>query len=86
MIKQLSDEDISKFKYLHQFTEEEKKKLLSITEDDKFIFKVIDNVIDELTKEFKHYSREYIFEVLSANSMNIGRAYQSLTNSTSKSK
>ena len=86
VMKKLTEEDSSKFKYLYQFTEEEKKKLLQINEDDKFVFKVIDNVVDELCKEFKQYTRDYIFDMLVANSMNIGRTYLSLNDPKEKAK
>lgn len=86
VMKALSEEDSSKFKLLHQFTEEERKKLMQINEDDKFVFKVIDNVLDELCKEFTQFTRDYIFDILVANSMNIGRTYLSLTDQREKDK
>ena len=85
VIKQLIEEDSSKLKYLQQLNEDEKRKLMQINEDDKFLFKVIDNVIDELLKECgKQYTREYVFEMLCANSMNIGRTYLALTDKNDK--
>lgn len=85
VIKQLIEEDSSKLKYLQQLNEDEKRKLMQINEDDKFLFKVIDNVIDELLKECgTQYTREYVFEMLCANSMNIGRTYLALTDKTDK--
>ena len=85
-MRQLSEEDKNKFEYLSKFTEEEKKKLLTINEDDKFVFKVIDSVLDELCKEFNQYKREYVFEMLVANSMNIGRTFLCLEDTHEKDK
>ena len=84
VINTLSNEDTSKFKYLQQFTEEEKKKLLTINEDDKFIFKSIDNVLDGLCNEFPNLTRDYVLDILVANSMNIARTYLSLSNPEQK--
>ncbi len=84
VINTLSNEDTSKFKYLQQFTEEEKKKLLTINEDDKFIFKSIDNVLDGLCNEFPNLTREYVLDMLVSNSMNIARTYLSLSNPEQK--
>lgn len=84
VINKLANEDTSKFKYLQQFTEDEKRKLLTINEDDKFIFKSIDNVLDGLCKEFPNLTREYVLDILVANSMNIARTYLSLSNPENK--
>ena len=80
VINKLANEDTSKFKYLQQFTEDEKRKLLTINEDDKFIFKSIDNVLDGLCNEFPNLTREYVLDMLVSNSMNIARTYLSLSN------
>jgi hypothetical protein len=79
-MQKIIQDDKSKFAYLKAFTEEEKKKLLSINEDDKFLFKVIDNVIDGFSKEFPMYTKNYILEVLIGNSMNIANAYKVFKN------
>ena len=84
VINKLANEDTSKFKYLQQFTEDEKRKLLTINEDDKFIFKSIDNVLDGLCKEFPNLTRDYVLDTLVANSMNIARTYLSLSNPEQK--
>ena len=84
VINKLASEDTSKFKYLQQFTEDEKRKLLTINEDDKFIFKSIDNVLDGLCNEFPNLTREYVLDMLVSNSMNIARTYLSLSNPEQK--
>ena len=47
---------------------------------------MIDNVLDELCKEFPQFTRDYIFDILVANSMSIGRTYLSLTDQREKDK
>ena len=84
VINKLANEDTSKFNYLQQFTEDEKRKLLTINEDDKFIFKSIDNVLDGLCNEFPNLTREYVLDMLVSNSMNIARTYLSLSNPENK--
>jgi hypothetical protein len=69
---------------LQEFTTEEKKKLHMINEDDKFIFKTIDNVLDNLCKDFSNYPREFILNVLISNSMNIVTTYICLANPSQK--
>ena len=78
VMKNIKKEDTAKFTYLNEKIEEEKKKLNTINEEDKFVFKAIDNVLDALTSEFKNYSEEYILETLKQNSMDIGRTYTCL--------
>ena len=77
-MKNIKKEDTAKFTYLNEKIEEEKKKLNTINEEDKFVFKAIENVLDALSSEFKNYSEEYILETLKQNSMDIGRTYTCL--------
>jgi chemotaxis protein histidine kinase CheA len=80
----LQSEEKDKLNYLQEFTTEEKKKLHMINEDDKFIFKTIDNVLDNLCKDFSNYPREFILNVLISNSMNIVTTYICLANPSQK--
>jgi len=78
VMKNIKKEDLVKFTYLNEKTEEEKKILNTIKEDDKFVFKAIDNVLDTLSSEFKNYTSEYILDTLKQNSMDISRTYTCL--------
>ena len=80
----LQSEEKDKLNYLQEFTTEEKKKLHMINEDDKFIFKTIDNVLDNLCKDFPNYPREFILNILISNSMNIVTTYICLANPSQK--
>jgi len=80
----LQSEEKDKLNYLQEFTTEEKKKLHMINEDDKFIFKTIDNVLDNLCKDFPNYPREFILNLLISNSMNIVTTYICLANPSQK--
>ena len=75
VMKNLEKEDSNKFTYISQKIEEEKKKINTINEEDKFIFKAIDNVVEALSAEFKAYSTEFILETLRQNSMDIAKTY-----------
>ena len=75
VMKNLEKEDSNKFTYIFQKIEEEKKKINTINEEDKFIFKAIDNVVEALSTEFKAYSTEFILETLRQNSMDIAKTY-----------
>ena len=78
VMSSLINEDSIKYTYLNQKAEEEKKKINTINEEDKFVFKAIDNVIDALSAEFKAYSPEFILETLRQNSMDIAKTYTCL--------
>ena len=75
VMKDIKKDDSVKFTYLNEKIEEEKKKLNTINEDDKFVFKAIDNVVDALSSEFKNYSTDFIVDTLQQNSMDIGKTY-----------
>ena len=75
IIKNLKKEDNAKNNYLNEKNEEEKRKLNSINEDNKFIFKVIDNVLDGFSSEFKNYTKDFILDTLQQNSMDIYKTY-----------
>ena len=86
VMKNLKKEDSVKFTYLNEKTEEEKRKINAINEEDKFIFKAIDNVVEGLSSEFKNkYSTDFILDTLQQNSMDIGRTHACL-NDPSKRK
>lgn len=74
----LKKEDSDKFTYINEKIEDEKKKVNTINEEDKFVFKAIDNVVEALSSEFKAYSPEFILETLRQNSMDISKAYACL--------
>ena len=78
VMKDLKKEDTIKYIYLNEKVEEEKKKMNTINEQDKFIFKAIDNVVDALSAEFKAFSPEFILETLRQNSLDIGKTYTCL--------
>ena len=86
VMQSLAREDSSKIILLHQYREEERRRLMQINEEDKFVFKVIDKVLTELCSEFPQFTRDYIFDLLVSNSMNIGRTYLSLTDHNEKNK
>ena len=78
VMKNIKKEDSIKGSYLNEIIEEEKRKMNTINEEDKFIFKAIDNVLDTLSSEFKNYSVDYILETMKQNSMDISKAYNCL--------
>jgi hypothetical protein len=78
VMKNIKKEDTAKFTYLNEKIEEDKKVLNTINEEDKFVFKAIDNVVEALSSEFKNYSQEYILETLQQNSMDISKTYTCL--------
>ena len=75
VMKDLKEEDSVKFTYFNEKVEEEKRKINTINEEDKFIFKAIDNVVEALHSEFKAFSPEFILETLRQNSMDIAKTY-----------
>ena len=75
VMKDIKKDDSDKFTYLNTKVDEEKKKLNTINEDDKFVFKAIDNVVDALSSEFKNYSTDYILDTLQQNSMDIAKTW-----------
>ena len=78
VVKNIKKEDSVKFNYMNEKIEEEKRKINAINEEDKFIFKAIDNVVDALSSEFKNYSTDFILDTLQQNSMDIGKTYTCL--------
>ena len=78
VMKDLKEEDSVKFTYFNEKVEEEKRKINTINEEDKFIFKAIDNVVETLHSEFKAFSPEFILETLRQNSMDIAKTYTCL--------
>ena len=75
VMKNIKKEDTIKNNYLNEKIEEEKKKLNTINEENKFIFKAIDNVLDTLSSEFKNYTTDFILDTLQQNSMDIYKTY-----------
>jgi hypothetical protein len=51
---------------------------IELNEDDEFIFKAIDDVLNTLSSKFKYYSPDFILEILRQNSMDIGKTYNCL--------
>ena len=78
VMKNIKKEDSIKSSYLNEKVEEEKRKMNTINEEDKFIFKAIDNVMDILSSEFKNYSFDFILETMKQNSMDISKTYNCL--------
>ena len=78
VMKNIKKDDSIKVSYLNEVIEEEKRKMNMINEEDKFIFKAIDNVLDTLSSEFKNYSTDYILETMKQNSMDISKTYNCL--------
>ena len=78
VMKNIKKEDSIKNSYLNEKVEEEKRKMNTINEEDKFIFKAIDNVMDILSSEFKNYSFDFIIETMKQNSMDISKTYNCL--------
>ena len=77
IVEKYQQEQEKKDEYLTEITMENKKKLSTINEQDKFIFKTVDLVVEQFAKEFK-YSPEFILETLMQNSMDISRTYTCL--------
>ena len=75
VMKNIKNEDSIKNTYINEKVEEEKRKINTINEEDKFIFKAIDNIVDGLCNEFKNYSTDFILETLKQNSMDITKTY-----------
>ena len=59
--------------------DEEKKRIFSINDEDKFIFKTVEEVVKRLNKVFPNYSDAFILESLKGNSFNIHQTYKYLT-------
>lgn len=59
--------------------DEEKRRVFSINDEDKFIFKTIEEVVRRLNKVFPNYSDAFILESLKGNSFNIYQTYKYLT-------
>ena len=74
-MEKLFEEQNNKMKYLNDNKKDKKRKLNEINQEDKFIFKSIDLVLEGLCKEFNNYSKDYILEILQQNSMNIVKTY-----------
>ena len=58
--------------------EEEKRKVFSINDEDKFIFKTIEEVVKKMNRQFQNYSDAFILESLKGNSFNIFFTYKYL--------
>jgi hypothetical protein len=54
---------------------QKKRKLLAIQEEDKFNFKILDCIVDELASLFPKYTREIIVSALKGTSMDIEKTY-----------
>ena len=78
VMNNLKKEDTIKYTYINEIVQDEKQKINTINEEDKFIFKAIDNVVEAISTEFKSYSPEYILETLRQNSMDIAKTYTCL--------
>lgn len=56
----------------------ENRKLFRFTEEDKFVFNCVDNVVDVLCKECKDSSRDLALRALKVNTFNIPQTYEYL--------
>ena len=74
-MEQLFEDDKNKMSYAKDIKRDRRSSLNKITQQDKFIFKSIDMVLEGLSKEFSNYSKEYILDILKQNSMNIAKTY-----------
>lgn len=70
--------DADAIEHNNEYNNDDKYKLLQLIETDPFIIQIIDKVATDLMKEFIKYSKEYIIEILVANSLNISKAYLQL--------
>lgn len=68
-------DDIEDLKDIKEDNKNKKINLNKINQEDKFIFKSIDMILEGLSKEFSSYSKEYILDILQQNSMNIAKTY-----------
>ncbi len=64
-----------RFEFLSTLNDGQKKRILSINEDDKLEFKIIKEYVEKLSSHFPQYNRSYIVDVLFGTSMNIEKAY-----------
>lgn len=66
--------------YLKAEAGREKYKLFVINEEDKFLFNIMEKVVNSFEKEFPNFSRDDIVEALKANSMDVNQTYHYLKN------
>ena len=71
----INNEENDEMDYLKDDKKGKKRKLNEINQQEKFVFKCVDMVTEGLYKEFSNYSKDYIFEILQQNSMNISKTY-----------
>jgi hypothetical protein len=57
---------------------EETRNVFSINDEDKFIFKNIEDLVKKMNKFFPHYSDAFVLESLKGNSFNIYLTYKYL--------
>ena len=69
------DKENNKKDYLKIDNKDKNINLNKMNQEDKFIFKSIDMIVDGISKEFNNYSKEYILDILQQNSMNIRKTY-----------
>lgn len=58
--------------------EEEQRNVFSINDEDKFVFKTIEEVVKKINRVFPNYSDAFILESLKGNSFNIFLTYKYL--------
>lgn len=63
---------------LRTINNKENRKLFRFTEEDKFIFSCIDNVVEGLCKENKEATRELVVNALKINTLNIPQTHEYL--------
>jgi hypothetical protein len=72
-------DEIKRLSYgLRTISNKEKRKLFKFTEEDKFVFSCIDNIVDTISKEFKDIPKEFIINALKINTLNLSNTYEYL--------
>jgi hypothetical protein len=64
---------------------EEQRNVFSINDEDKFIFKNIEDIVKKMNKFFPNYSDAFVLESLKGNSFNIFLTYKYLKDPKSNS-
>jgi hypothetical protein len=59
---------------------QEERKLFTVSEQDRFLFKNVEATVEGFKKEFVSLTSDYIYKALQGNSMDINQTYKYLRN------
>lgn len=74
----IEEDEANRRVYLMDLKEENQKNIFAINDEDKFIFKTIEDLVKKMNKMFPNYSDAFILESLKGNSFNILLTYKYL--------